>query len=162
MPGVSATLEAAAIDRHADRIGDSEVLHKARAAPPYSEAKGSVIGRLARHAQARGGSGRAMPPSVASHLRSGTLLVRVSGAPRAELIPLAKVVMRVLHSIGRACGNGLRFSVGGLIAALDGLTLLVGRASDRFDAHWAQRTPQLRSRRRQDGPRPLDLPFLHL
>ena len=103
-----------------------------------------------------------MPPSVASQPRSGTLLVRVSGAPSAEFIPLAKVVMRVLHSIGRACGNGLRFSVGGLIAALDGLTLLVGRASDRFDAHWAQRTPQLRSRRRHDGPRPLDLPFLHL
>lgn len=88
--------------------------------------------------------------------------MRVSGAPSAELVSLAKVVMRVLHSIGRACGNCLRFSVGGLIAALDGLTLLVGRASDRFDAQWVQRTPQLRSRRRHDGPRPLDLPFLHL
>lgn len=103
-----------------------------------------------------------MPPSVASQPRSGTLLVRVSGASSAEFIPLAKVVMRLLHSIGRAYGNGFRSGVGGLIAALDGLTLLVGRASDRFDARWAKRTTRLRSRRRQDGPRPLDLPFLHL
>ncbi|KQQ14785.1 hypothetical protein ASF53_09205 [Methylobacterium sp. Leaf123] len=104
-----------------------------------------------------------MPPSVAFQPRFGILLVRASGAPSATLIPFAKVVMRVFHSVGRACGNGLRSGVGGLSAALDGLTLLVGRASDRFDAHWARRTTRLRSRRRQDGPRrPLDLPFLHL
>ena len=70
--------------------------------------------------------------------------------------------MRILHSIGRACGKGLRSGVDGLIAGLDGLTRVVGYASDRFDTHWAQRTARLRSRRRPAGPRPLDLPFLHL
>ncbi|TFZ55688.1 hypothetical protein E4V01_21785 [Methylorubrum sp. Q1] len=88
--------------------------------------------------------------------------MRVSGGPSAAFIPFTEDVMRVFHSVGQVFGNGLRSGVGGLSAALDGLTLLVGRASDRFDAHWAQRTPQLRSLRRHDGPRPLDLPFLHL
>lgn len=70
--------------------------------------------------------------------------------------------MQFLRSIGRAGGHGLRAGVEGLIAGLDGLTLRVGRASDRVEAHLAQRTTRLRSRRRPDGPRPLDLPFLHL
>ena len=70
--------------------------------------------------------------------------------------------MHVLRSIGRACGNGLRAGIDGLITALDALTLRVGRASDRLEAGLARRTTRLRSRRRHDGPQPLDLPFLHL
>jgi hypothetical protein len=70
--------------------------------------------------------------------------------------------MHVLRSIGRACGNGLRTGVDGLIAVLDALTLRVGRASDRVEAGLARRTPQLRSRQRHEGPQPLNLPFLHL
>lgn len=76
--------------------------------------------------------------------------------------PSGKVIMHIFRSIGRAGGRGLRTGVEGLIAGLDGLTRRVGRASDRVEAHLARRTTRLRARRRPDGPRPLDLPFLHL
>lgn len=87
--------------------------------------------------------------------------LHVSTAPTGRRHGIRKVVMQVFHSIGQACGGGLRAGVGGLIAALDRLTLLVGRVSESVEASLARRTPHLRSRRRPDGRQPLDLPFLH-
>jgi hypothetical protein len=157
MPGVSATLEAAAIDRHADRIGDSEVSHKARGAALFGDERiGDRASYAARSGARRFRSRDATFGRVPSAIRNATCAGVRRSARRAHPARKGR------HARSSFDRSGLRFSVGGLIAALDGLTLLVGRASDSFDAHWAQRTPQLRSRRRHDGPRPLDLPFLHL
>lgn len=73
-----------------------------------------------------------------------------------------KVFMQVFRSIAHASGDGFRAGVDLLIAALDGLTRRVGHLSERVETGLRRRTPQLRSRARPGGRRPLDLPFLHL
>ncbi|MBD8908713.1 hypothetical protein MZTS_18830 [Methylorubrum zatmanii] len=70
--------------------------------------------------------------------------------------------MHVLRSIRQVCRGGLGRLVTGIVTALDGLTVRVGRFSERCEAGLARRTPHLRARYRREGPQPIDLPLLHL